>query len=132
MCACLGVCVVGLRVPPSGRVSHAFSAVAIDLLRVSCGCTGCFAVLVLFFALITCSTSIDLRRAFCSLRIAFGFQVPMVGKGVVEAVMATLVAVQGWGAQALPVQETACGALWNFAVAADNRVRIRGWDRPGF
>ena len=63
---------------------------------------------------------------------AFGRQVPMVGKGVVEAVIATLVAVQGGGAAALPMQEAACGTLRNLAVAADNRVRMRGWDRPGF
>ena len=63
---------------------------------------------------------------------AFGRQVPMVGKGVVEAVMATLAAVQGGGAPALPVQQAACTTLWNLTVAADNTVRMRGWDRPGF
>jgi hypothetical protein len=62
---------------------------------------------------------------------AFGLQVPMVGKGVVEALIATLAAVQGGGAAALPVQETACGTLWNLAVAADNQVRMRCWDRRG-
>ena len=63
---------------------------------------------------------------------AFGRQVPMVGKGLVEAVMATLAAVQGGGAPALPVQQAACKTLWNLSVAADNQVRVRGWDRPGF
>ncbi len=63
---------------------------------------------------------------------AFGRQVPMVGKGVVEALMATLAAVQGGGAPALPVQEAACGTLLNLSCAADNQVRMRGWDRPGF
>ena len=63
---------------------------------------------------------------------AFGHQVPMVGKGVVEALMATLAAVQGGGAPALPVQEAAFGTLRNLAFPADNRVRMRGWDRPGF
>ena len=33
---------LGLRVPPSGRVFHATSGVAIDLLKESCGCKGCF------------------------------------------------------------------------------------------
>ena len=59
-------------------------------------------------------------------------QVPMVGKGVVEALMATLAAVQGGGAPALPVQEAVCWTLSNLSIAADNRVRMRGWDRPGF
>ena len=63
---------------------------------------------------------------------AFCRQVPMVGKGVVEAMMATLAAVQGGGAQALPVQKLACITLRNLSVAADNKVRMRGWDRPGF
>ncbi len=63
---------------------------------------------------------------------AFGRQVPMVGKGVVEAVIATLAAVQGGGAPALPVQEAACKTLWNLSAAADNQVQMRGWDRPGF
>ena len=62
---------------------------------------------------------------------AFGRQVPMVGKGVVEAVLATLAAVQGEGAPALPVQQAACTTLSNLAFAADNQVRMRGWDRPG-
>ena len=56
----------------------------------------------------------------------------MLGKGVVEAMMATLAAVQGGGAPALPVQEAACKTLWGLSVAADNLVRQRGWDRPGF
>ena len=63
---------------------------------------------------------------------AFGRQVAMVGKGVVEAVMATLAAVQGGGAPALPVQQAACVTLQNLAFAAGNKVRMRGWDRPGF
>jgi hypothetical protein len=62
---------------------------------------------------------------------AFGRQVPMVGKGVVEAVMATLAAVQGGGAPALPVQEAACTTLQNLTYVADNKVRMRGLDRPG-
>jgi hypothetical protein len=61
---------------------------------------------------------------------AFGRQVPMVGKGVVEAVIAMLAALQGGGAPALPVQEAACTSLRNLSVAADNRVRMPGWDRP--
>ena len=63
---------------------------------------------------------------------AFGRQVPMMGKGLVEALMATLAAVQVGGAPALPVQQAACTTLWNLTVAADNTVRMRGWDRPGF
>ena len=56
----------------------------------------------------------------------------MVNKGVVEALMATLAAVQVGGAPALPVQQAACRTLWSLAEAADNQVRMRGWDRPGF
>ena len=56
----------------------------------------------------------------------------MVGKGVVDALMATLAAVQGEGAPALPVQEAACRTLWNLADAADNRVRWCDWSRLGF
>ena len=63
---------------------------------------------------------------------AFRRQVPMVGKGVVEALMVTLAAVQGGGAPALPVQQAACETLCNLAAADENRVRMRGWDRPGF
>ena len=62
---------------------------------------------------------------------AFGRQMPMVGKGVAEAVLATLAAVQGVGAPALPVQEAAVGTLRNLSAAAYNQVRMRGWDRPG-
>jgi hypothetical protein len=54
---------------------------------------------------------------------AFGLQVPMVGKGVVDALMATLAAVQGGGAPALEVQEAACKTLSNLSNAADNQVR---------
>ena len=61
-----------------------------------------------------------------------GRQVPMMGKGLVEALMATLAAVQGGGASALPVQEAACATLWNLSCVDDNQVRMRGWDRPGF
>ena len=57
---------------------------------------------------------------------AFGRQVPMMGKGLVEALMATLAAVQGGGAPALPVQEDACTTLQNLSAAADNQVRMRG------
>ena len=52
-----------------------------------------------------------------------GLQVPMMGNGVVEALVATLTAVQGGGARALEVQRIACDALQKFAVSADNRVR---------
>ena len=62
---------------------------------------------------------------------AFGRQVPMVGKGVVEAVLATLAAVQEGGARALSVQEAACKTLRNLSIAANNGVRMRGWHRPG-
>ncbi len=58
----------------------------------------------------------------CGRECAFGMQVPMVGKGVVEALVATLAAVQGGGAQALDVQESACNALANLSSAADNLV----------
>jgi hypothetical protein len=54
----------------------------------------------------------------------FGLQVPMVGKGVVDALVATLAAVQGEGAQALPVQEAACWTLHNLSAAAGNWVRL--------
>jgi hypothetical protein len=52
-----------------------------------------------------------------------GLQVRMVSKGVVEALVATLAAVQGEGAPALPVQNAACAIFKNLADAADNRVR---------
>ncbi len=58
-------------------------------------------------------------------------QASMVGKGVVEAVMATLAAVQSGGAPALGVKQAACRTLCNLAIAADNKVQMRGWDRPG-
>ena len=48
----------------------------------------------------------------------------MVGKGLVEAVMATLAAVQGGGAPALPVQEAACRTLQNLSAAHGVEVRI--------
>jgi hypothetical protein len=54
---------------------------------------------------------------------SFGLQVPMVGQGVVEALVATLDVVQREGVHALPVQEAACKTLWNLAEAAENRVR---------
>ncbi len=63
--------------------------------------------------------------------VLFGRQVPMVGKGVVEALMATLAAVQGGGAPALPVQQAACMTLQYLTAAAANRVRMCVWDRPG-
>ncbi len=47
----------------------------------------------------------------------------MVDKGVADAMMATLAAVQGGGAQALPVQEVACATLRNLCAAAYNKVR---------
>ncbi len=49
--------------------------------------------------------------------VLFVCQVPMVGKGVVEALMATLAAVQGGGAPALPVQQAACTTLQSLAFA---------------
>ena len=52
-----------------------------------------------------------------------GRQVPMVGKGVVEALVAMLAAVQDGGAQALPVQQAACGTLRSLSIADDNQVR---------
>ena len=61
---------------------------------------------------------------------SFGRQVPMVGKGLVEALIATLAAVQGKGAPALRVQEAACKTLSSLAFASDNEVRMRGWNRP--
>ncbi len=63
-------------------------------------------------------------RVFC-------VQVPMVGEGVVDALVATLAAVRGGGARALPVQEHACAALRNLALAADNQVRLFCWGRSG-
>jgi hypothetical protein len=60
-----------------------------------------------------------------------GLQVPMVGKGVVEAVMATLAAVQGVGAPAIEVQEFACTILFNLSLAADNQVQLRVWGCGG-
>ena len=56
-----------------------------------------------------------------------GRQVPMVGNGVVEALMATLDVVQGEGVHALPVQEAACKTLRYLARVAENRVRLCGW-----
>ena len=57
----------------------------------------------------------------------FVLQVPMVGEGVVEALVTTLAAVQGEGAKALGVQEAACKTLRNLARVAENRVRLCGW-----
>ncbi len=52
----------------------------------------------------------------------FCLQVQMMSGGVVDALLATLVAVQGAGAHALPVQEAACWTLQNLARAVDNQV----------
>ncbi len=62
----------------------------------------------------------------CGLVCVFGRQVPMVGKGVVEAILATLSAVQGADAQALSVHVAACETLASLSAAADNKVRLRG------
>ena len=51
-------------------------------------------------------------------------QVPMVGKGVVEALVATLAAVQNGSAPALDVQEAVCTTLQNLAGVNDNQVRL--------
>ena len=59
-------------------------------------------------------------------------QVPMVRQGVVESLMAVLARVTGSTSEALAVQEAACTTLQNLAAAADNKVRMRGWDRSGF
>jgi hypothetical protein len=61
----------------------------------------------------------------CGRADAFGGQVPMVGKGVVESLMATLAAVQGEGEEALKVQEAACETFWNLSASAENDVRLR-------
>jgi hypothetical protein len=53
-----------------------------------------------------------------------GRQVPMVGKGVVEAMLATLAAVQGGGNTELEVQNAASSVLRNVAAAPDNQVRF--------
>ena len=53
-----------------------------------------------------------------------GQQVPMVGKGVVEVLMAMLTAVQIGDTPALPLQEAACTTLASLADAADIRVRF--------
>ena len=50
-------------------------------------------------------------------------QVPMAGKGVVEALLAVLARVTGASSDALAVQRAACSALQNLAMAADNKVR---------
>jgi hypothetical protein len=50
-------------------------------------------------------------------------QVPMARQGVVESLMAVLARITGSTSEALAVQQAACGALQNLAVAADNRVR---------
>ncbi len=52
----------------------------------------------------------------------FGLQVPMVDKGVVEVLVATLVAVQDAGAPALDVQQAVCNTLWNLTDADENLV----------
>ncbi len=53
----------------------------------------------------------------------------MVGKGVVEALVATLAAVQGEGAPALDVQDAACRSLRVLVKTRANRVHLRasGW-----
>ncbi len=58
----------------------------------------------------------------------WGLQVPMVGKGAVEALVATLAlaAVQGGGARSLPVQKAACSTLWSLSDADGVEVRLYG------
>jgi hypothetical protein len=51
-------------------------------------------------------------------------QVPMVGQGVVEALLATLAAVQDGGAKMLDIQEAVCTTLQNLAGVTDNQVRL--------
>jgi hypothetical protein len=59
---------VGLRFPPSGRVFHATSGMAIDLLKEGCGCKACVSVVGLFFAFIMCAISINQQlRLTCPL-----------------------------------------------------------------
>ena len=50
-------------------------------------------------------------------------QVPMAGKGVVEALLAVLVCVSGASSDALAVQDAACKTLQALSIAADNQVR---------
>lgn len=55
----------------------------------------------------------------------FHLQVPMLGKGVVEASLITMAAVQSGGTEALEVQIAACSTLCNLSADA-NRVRLGG------
>ena len=50
-------------------------------------------------------------------------QVPMAGKGVVEALLAVLARVTGASSDALAVQDAACKTLQALSIAADNKVR---------
>jgi hypothetical protein len=54
----------------------------------------------------------------------------MLGKGVVEALIATLAALKDEGGSALPVQGAACRTLWRLSYAAEIKVRMCDWDRP--
>ncbi len=56
----------------------------------------------------------------------------MLGKGVVGAMLAILASVQGLGAQALSVQDAACGTLQSLAMVDDHQVRVRVRGRFGF
>ena len=51
---------MGLRFPPRGRLFHAISGVAIDLLKESVAAKGVSYVVVMLYALITCSISVAL------------------------------------------------------------------------
>ena len=53
-------------------------------------------------------------------------QVPMAGKGVVEALLAVLARVTGASSDALAVQDAACSALQSLTWDADNQVRVGG------
>ena len=89
-----------------------------DLFPLKC-VSGCVDVCVHGDVLVWICVCICVHVCTC----AFGRQVPMVGKGVVEAVMATLAAVRSGGAPALPVHEAACKTLKNLSVADGVEVR---------
>ncbi len=64
----------------------------------------------------------------------FRLQVPMLGKGVVEAMVKVLAATQGGGVMALQIKRAACLTLKNVAIGADNQVLLRDvatGDAPG-
>jgi hypothetical protein len=68
------------------------------------------------------SECVDMYACMWALVCVVGLQVPMMGKGVVEVLVATLAAVQGEGAPALQVRLLACASLRSMARAADNKV----------